>query len=106
MMGYFIDARGKRFTVTSTHELCAKEEMKSDLKSVLKTHVRVAVYKDRFCFETSRRALSIKQKHELVLIYREHHCRGYGSRIGDKFYESDHFKTVHKINFHKCMGKY
>lgn len=107
MMGYFIDARGKRIMLGGlTHEQHAKIVMKSDLKKVLKTHVRVAIYKDRFCLETSRRVLSAKEKHTLNLIYREHHCRGYGSRIGDKFYESDHCKTIHRINYHKCMGKY
>ena len=105
-MGYFIGARGKRLAVTSsTHEQYAKCQLKSDLKKVLKSYVRVAVHKDRLCFETSQRVLSAKQKHTLNLIYREHHCKGYASRIGDKAYESDYYRTVHKINFHKCLGR-
>jgi hypothetical protein len=105
IMSYFITAKGKRLVVSATHELYAKCCLKTSLAKALKSHVRVAVHKDRLALETSQNVLTRKQKHELNLIYREHHCRGYASRIGNQHYESDYFKTVHKINYHKCMGK-
>ena len=104
-MAYLIDSKGKRLVMTSTHELYAKEELKKSLADALKSHVRVAVHKDRMSFETSQKVLTVKQKHTIHLIYREHHCRGYTSRVSDKMFESDYYETVKRINFHRCYGR-
>ncbi len=104
-MAYLIDSKGKRLVMTSTHELYAKEVLKKSLADALKSHVRVAVHKDQMSFETSQAIVTVKQKHTILLIYREHHCRGYASRVGEKVYQSDIRETVKRINFHKCYGR-
>jgi hypothetical protein len=105
LMGYFIDANGTRLVIDSTHLDYAKHQLKMSLAEALKSHVRVAIHADRLCLETDQKVLTIRQKHTLTLIYREHHCRGYASRIDCHAYESNYYETVRKINFQKCMGK-
>jgi hypothetical protein len=104
-MSYFIDASGQRLVISSTHLDYAKHQLKMSLDEALKSYVRVAIHADRLCLETDQKVLTIKQKHTLTLIYREHHCRGYASRISCHAYQSNYFDTERKINFHKCMGK-